>query len=338
MDEAAPDDVRVIFVPGIWSEDNAPQMYEAWLEQAFPEARVEVRQWKANRISWERIKLEADLFAGELAKEIYAMTDAERRNLILVGHSAGARVVVKAMADLNGYGMSIRRGVFLGAALPDDDASIPKALQASRLPCINISNRKDNVLAVIYSSIVGDFEECALGAYGSKVKYAEMSLVDVKIKEQDDATKSGDNVWDVLKKIIQKNIDNYQRHYVELYFKELMSVLGDEELHNVLFPQLRMCRFSRKFNAWKTVAKSYGWELRRHSLSRQFCIVNPSGVMLAAGDGGSVRERFDELKREQMDADLRNNLIIEVLQDEKVEVEKVLPIDALWKNVEEFDG
>ena len=337
MEDTVPDDVHVIFVPGFWTEDNDPSMYERLLSDVFPESKVTVRMWPS-KSSWDRAKLQADLLAGELVKEIYAMTDAERGNLVLVGHSVGGRVVVKAMADLNGFGMSIRRGVFLGAALPDNDANIPKALQASIRPCINISNRKDCVLSVIYSSILGDFEECALGAYGSKVKYPKMSLIDVKMRERNEETLFAENVWDVLKIIIKNNLNNYQRHYVELYFDELKNVFENEEISSVLSPPLRMRRFSRKFDFWKTIAKSHGWELRRHSLSRQLCIVNSHGVMHVVGDSTTIRGMFEELKQELQDADLRNNINIVVKQDEHVEVEKVFPIDALWKTMDEYDG
>ena len=337
--EQGRDDIHVIFVPGLWTDENASEMYEAGLKEALPECQITVRKWQSNRLSWERAKLEADLLAGELAKEIFAMTDAERANLVLIGHSIGARVVVKAMADLNGFGMNIRRGVFLGAALPDDDESIPKALQASRCPCINISNRKDWVLSVIYSSIVGDYEECALGAYGSRAKYSEMSLIDVKIREQDDSSKTEEeNVWDVLKKAIQKNIGNYQRHYVNLYFDELRATLDNDGLAKVLYPMMLPRRFTRMCNIWKTVSKSFGWEVRRHLLSRQLCIVNPSGVMVAVGDSEKIWRQFAKLKEQLMHADFCNNLKIDVMQDNVIDVEKVLPIDAIWETKETFDG
>ncbi|MBR6272185.1 MAG: DUF726 domain-containing protein [Bacteroidales bacterium] len=197
MEAAEADELHVIFVPGLWTEDNAPEFYEKYLKEAFPGCRFTVKQWKSNRMSWENAREGADLLSADLAKEVYAMTETERRNLVLVGHSIGARVVIRAMADINGYGMNIRRGVFLGAAIPDDDESISKALNASRCPCINISNRKDNVLAVLYSSIMGDYEECALGAYGSRVKYPEMSLVDVKIKPKEEAQEPDENFWDI---------------------------------------------------------------------------------------------------------------------------------------------
>ena len=331
-------DVHVIFVPGFWTEENAPESYEEWLREVFPDDSITVRQWRSNQTSWERAKLEADLFANELAKEIYAMKEEERKNLVLIGHSIGARVVVKAMADLNGYGMSIRRGVFLGAALPDDDENIPKALLASRRPCINISNRKDYVLSVIYSSIVGDHDACALGAYGSKVRFSEMSLIDVSVPVQKEDSQQAGRAWDIFKQLVLKNIWNYQKHYAELYFMELQEVLENEALANVIYPPHRMRRLSDKFDSWKTISKSHGWELRRHSWSRQLCIVNPKGILLTVDDSKSIKERFAELERQLTDADLRNNQEVIVMQDEKVEVEKVLPIDFLWVNIEEFDG
>ena len=88
MEDAVPDDVHVIFVPGFWTEDNDPGMYERLLSDVFPESKVSVRMWPS-KSSWDRAKLQADLLAGELVKEVYAMTDTERENLVLVGHSVG---------------------------------------------------------------------------------------------------------------------------------------------------------------------------------------------------------------------------------------------------------
>ncbi len=338
MEVSEQENIHVIFVPGLWTEDNAEDMYREWLEEAFPGCEISIRQWKSNRVLWERAKLDADLLAGELAKEVFAMTEAERENLVLVGHSLGARVVIRAMSDINGYGMSIRRGIFLGAALPDDDECIAKALLASRCPCINVSNRKDNVLSVIYSSVVADHELCALGAYGSKDKYPEASMVDVRIAENGEEHQDDSTIWNVLKNVIQKNLDNYQRHYAELYFDELKATLENDELVPILNPTMKLRRFTRRFKMWSTVSKSFKWELKRHWLTRQLAIVNPAGVMVAVGDSNEIKEGFDELKRQLQDADLRNNLKINVMQEDEVAVEKVLPIDALWKTVDEFDG
>ena len=354
--------LKVIFVPGLWTEDNAPEIYEEYLKEVFPNADIMVKQWKSNRILWERAISDADLLADGLAKEIYAMSAAERRNLILVGHSLGARVVMHAMADLNLYGMSIQRGILLGAAMPDDDECIPKALMASNCPCINIVNRKDNMLSVIYGSRVADFGACALGAYGSKVKFPEMSLVEIKIAdntpvEVDDEEEGNAKIdefkkfaqkfeegkklvqmFDDIKNIVQKNIGNYQKHYVDLYFDELKATLNSDELATILYPQISLGRFSRLFDSWKCVSKSYGWELRRNSFSRQFCIVNPAGVMTEAGPSAAIKGKFAELKRQLTDVDLWNNLEIKVLQDESITVEKVSSIDGVWETVEEFNG
>ena len=124
----------------------------------------------------------------------------------------------------------------------------------------------------------------------------------------------------------------------ELYFDELKATLENDELVSTLYPTMKLRKFTKGFNLWSTVSKSFKWELKRHWLTRQLAIVNPAGVMVTVGDSNEIKAKYDELKRQLQDADLCNNLKINVMQEDEVTVEKVLPIDALWKTVDEFDG
>ena len=160
---AEPSD-RVLYVPG-WlrcgdGEDDALLA----VRREFPEAEVSVRDWEGNS-TWRKSRAHADDEAEKLAAELKFMTGRQRRHLTLVGHSLGGRVVVRAMALLAEEGLSIRRGIVLGAAIPRDDPALQPFASASMDPALVVCNPKDSVLKFFYRPFGGEGGP-ALGAVG----------------------------------------------------------------------------------------------------------------------------------------------------------------------------
>ena len=168
---------RVLYVPG-WhrcgrGEDEAFRSVQA----AFPDARVEVHDWAGNA-SWRTARKNADHEAELLAAELAALPEEERDRLVVVGHSLGGRIVVRALSRLNDRGCKVKQGVVLAAALPCDDESIGGFAAASRAPAVIVRNPRDTMLKYAYRPFGGERAH-ALGAAGPAAPIANCQVVTV---------------------------------------------------------------------------------------------------------------------------------------------------------------
>lgn len=168
---------RVMYVPG-WhrcgrGEDEAFRSVQA----AFPDAMVEVRDWGGNA-SWRTARENADREAELLATELVALPAEERDRLVVVGHSLGGRIVVRALCRLNDQGCKVKQAVVLAAALPCDDESIGGFAAASRAPTVVVRNPRDPMLKYGYRPFGGERAQ-ALGAAGPAAPIANCQVVTV---------------------------------------------------------------------------------------------------------------------------------------------------------------
>ena len=168
---------RVLYVPG-WhrcgrGEDEAFRSVQA----AFPDALVEVRDWAGNA-SWRTARENADREAELLAAELAALPEEERDGLVVVGHSLGGRIVVRALSRVNDRGCKVKQAVVLAAALPCDDESIGGFAAASRAPAVIVRNPWDPMLKYCYRTFGGEGAH-ALGATGPAAPIANCQVVTV---------------------------------------------------------------------------------------------------------------------------------------------------------------
>lgn len=154
------------YVPG-WLRTGSHRDASTWTSftNIFSSARCEnFAIWNGNA-AWRTSLRNADSQWRLLANEIERMPSFVRTNVTLVGHSLGARIVVRTLADLAGKGMKVRRGILLGAAIRDDDPDLARMGDASLLPVLNVCNPKDVTLRYFYRVAGGEKGE-ALGVGG----------------------------------------------------------------------------------------------------------------------------------------------------------------------------
>ena len=154
----------VMYIPG-WhrcgrGEDAAFRAVQA----VFPEAEVSVRTWDGN-CRWKKARQSADSEAAKLAAELKAMPESKRRRLTLVGHSLGARIVIRALACLGEEDVKVKQAVVLAAAIPCDDSHLETFAAASAEPALVVCNPDDTMLKYGYRPFGGEGEK-ALGAAG----------------------------------------------------------------------------------------------------------------------------------------------------------------------------
>ena len=161
---------HVLYIPG-WhrcgrGEDEA---FRA-VRKTFPGAEVSVRNWDGN-CRWDKARDNADAEAKKLAAELIDLPEEKRDRLTLVGHSLGARIVVRALARLGEKGLKVKRAAVLAAAVPRDDPDIARFTAACESPALVVCNPRDAMLKYCYRPFGGEGAK-ALGAVGPAMSLA----------------------------------------------------------------------------------------------------------------------------------------------------------------------
>ena len=154
------------YVPG-WLRTGRRSDTPTWTSftNTFSDARCESFScWNGNE-KWRKSLKNAESQWTMLAREIERMPESVRTNVTLVGHSLGARIVVRTLANLAGKGMKVRQGILLGAAIRNDDPDLQRIGGASVLPVLNLRNPNDVTLKYIYR-VAGGEKGPALGVTG----------------------------------------------------------------------------------------------------------------------------------------------------------------------------
>ena len=157
-----------MYVPG-WHrcQRGADEAFRA-VQKAFPEAEVSVRNWDGN-CRWKKARTNADAEAARLAVELMSMPEDSLSQLTLVGHSLGARIVVKALAKLAVEGKKVKTAVILAAAMPSNDPDVMNFTAATIEPATIVCNSKDTMLKYGYRPFGGEKAQ-ALGLNGPSAK------------------------------------------------------------------------------------------------------------------------------------------------------------------------
>lgn len=176
---------QVIFIHGWQVIPSDFSLAQAHLEIIFPDYEIHFWKWNAEDINFSIAQQYADASAKDLADSVTKMSPADRKELILVGHSLGGLLAVKAMSYLANQKLKIDRGIFLGAAIPDNDPAIAEAITASQRSNINVYNPQDHLLRDIYGTfnLYQNQRMFALGAFGYANPCLKTSLFQIQAAE-----------------------------------------------------------------------------------------------------------------------------------------------------------
>ncbi len=321
---------EILFIPGFKSKNVPEDEYRRMLESIFPDSAIEILKWESNQslLDWPQAVKLAELSVNGIVEKIERMEAEKRDNLVLIGHSLGGRMAVRTLARLTDKNMRIRRGIFLAAAIPDDDEDIEKAVQSTNMPCINISNREDHVLRKVYG-VVGENDleahlKGALGAYGCRRRLPSLSLLEIKV-----ANGSG----------------NVTNHNAKDYFADLSRCISDTKLLTSVFPPMKVRRGSMKNNAWETIRQKDGWKLCKHGSTGQCKIESPWGSVVMMDDSDVIWPLYERLEENLAAVNRYNSL--KIIVDNEVKPVKVIPLGLdrvavnlgfKWETEEECEG
>ena len=266
---------EIFFVPG-WNTGYDNRIGSVVrLEKAFPNIPIKVKSWnsKVNVISAVK---NAETYSKELIEEVLSMPEKRRRELILVGHSLGGKIVINVLNALVDKGLTVHKAVLLGAAIKRDDPAIRRSLFAVSTRILNIYNPDDALLRGFFS--VGS---SALGSHSCTFTHPRF----------------------VERRTTKRNLSPFN-HFAYKYIEELQLFVKELPplYSNIKLPGENSSRIAdmKQVNVndiyWKTTKNHCNWLLQTHYLGRKFRIVDPYfNLRFTADDAAKAETVFADV-------------------------------------------
>lgn len=294
----APAKPTVVYLPG-WQSQREPE-YAALvkerqegemnlLRRAFPGCDVIYVRWN-NAVPWQECVDNVEDLILKLEQKLCALSDAQRKNLILVGHSLGGRSTVRILSSLSRKGMQIRRGVFLAAAIEDDSPHIALAINASLDPVINVYCLSDGTLRILLGLVD---QAPPLGAYGNALPYPADRFLQYHVDpEYTEDTNWFNNHWSMFHLEVLGNVLTAS----EPPPNEIHAPEKALQIPNATTPSYKM---DANLFFWKTLRSSNGWRLQQSSLLPfRYRIIDRRDMIRASGFPDEMQETFESIIRQ----------------------------------------
>ncbi len=322
----------VWYIPGWKTEHDSQDEPVMVLQNIFPGSQITPKPWKSNDNDFLYSSQRAEIYADAWAVDLKNMTSTDRRRIILVGHSLGAKIVLRIMSRLKDWELHIRQGILLGAAENNDSPDIRKAMYASQLPILNIWNRRDAVLRKAFS-IGTNIQALSLGGYGYAEPFHPAFLVQYEIKED----LSGQETESARRPDDQ----SYGAHWAIKYLSFL------EEIYPLFRESISQEQFDDSDdypNSWSEYESYLDEEgctvLEYNNKSREFRVVVPNGIVICKGEKSACEEVFASAKKWNKSTSLVFIQDICSQIHELSQLRKKVQIDMIaskseWENVKE---
>ena len=267
---------EVFFVPGWRTGFDGRDGCVRILKDAYPGKKITVKSWDSLQ-SWDVAKKNAGIYTGKLLAEILEMPDERREQLIMVGHSIGARIVVDILSELSRRKLKIHSMALLAAALPDNDPRIGYSLDAIRFYCCNVYNPEDWILKYLF-------------AFDNQM-HAPLGLCGWAGKD-----------YRLFERKARSDRFGFANHFAYIYLEELDRMLETlpPEYPKVDVPQDLPNKVRRPADMvyWETV-KSFGnWRLQKYIPGNDYRILDDRGNRRAQGSKEKITQAFDEVCRQ----------------------------------------
>lgn len=284
----------VYYIPGWLRTGDGNE--ETWnsFTATFPDAKhIRWSDWPGNG-TWRKSLLNSEKVWRRLVDELIALTAEERMRVTLVGHSLGARIVVRALCALAHMGLKVNAAILLGAAIPNDDPDLAVMGHGTVLPVLALCNPMDITLKYIYSTMGGE-RGTAYGMNGSSgiLDNVREIAVPETITEETEVQELWGNL-DVAKRLAS--------HHALFYLNALRKFMNGEisGAERFLVPQDNVNLELKVMDAgvwWEMLEDCWGWRLQRNKLTGHCRILNPDRVRVAWGSEASMRDSFAKISR-----------------------------------------
>lgn len=322
-----------ILVPGWQTQDRdySEELQEILhsLERHMPD-----REFQGGILPWEsRFTSEITTYgiaAGNterasrtLSNLILTLPSDAQKNIILIGHSLGCRVIAKSMEKLKEKNVRVLQIVFFAAAIPDEDPAVDTAASVSQMPLLNFVHPQDGALmaAVTAESLAEkeidlmDLDRWKeLNNSFKEMHYTPMlGLGSAEERENFQNVLIAENEWDfqfrdsfsTLRDLIRTYIPNHDfqnfRQGWQFYLQE-----GSSPAEDVLIPQdapnLKMKVTDGKF-FWAALETHAGWELQENRITHHCRILDPEDCRAAWGKKERLTKCFAQVKKQLEEPD-----------------------------------
>ena len=268
---------KIWFIPGWKASDQQVGGYEKLIREIY-KTSVLVLEWDSNQ-SWEKSRDNSKVAAKKLVYRIDLLSQEQQKDLIIIGHSLGARVIANASKELSEKNIKIKRVIFLGAAIDYDAEELKYVSNISIEVPINVFSQDDGVLKYAYGNTEN---KVACGCFGT-TKNNKFEQYSVTMNEQ----------------INQKGvIQSLENHYVENYCSVLKRIEEKQELKPVnavniddmfehidgLLKETNIYKLPTMYFPTETITviqENKGWMFA--NLGKWYAIIDPLGRLISYG-------------------------------------------------------
>lgn len=242
------------------------------LQDIYPDSEIRVCSWDSRR-NWDVARRNAVIFAGELFREIMALPESSRRELVLIGHSIGSDIVLNVLNRLAVSQEPVSAAVLLAAALPCDDQRISAALNAVQKGICNVFDSGDWVLKYLYP--LENIRIIPLGVNGWTGR--DRRLVEISSQRQG---------------------GGFDRHFAYLYLETFQRGLKTLPV-NVQVKQFQpnQERLPADNLFWLDEMSFEKWKIQCHYDGRAR-LLDPDGVRRSSGTLSEMREALSDVRRQ----------------------------------------
>ena len=295
---------EVIFVPGWQSKGYVSKLVKKEIKEIFSAKKVTIHKWKSE-VKWSEAKNNAEKEAELLCEKISKMSPDAQERLILIGHSLGARVVVRTAKHLKEKNIKVKQVILLGAAVNYDDQDFQACDKISIQPFINVYNRNDYVLKIAYGN-----KEKTLAAGFSGIKG---TVQDVELKNMKQYRKHSK-----YEDLFAGFFEHQNHEYIE-FLSDIVNGMVEESIEKVSHHDIEINYgltkgiFSLPKNTFIVVPDAdkeelyYDWKFCQYGDSKHapklYLIINPYGEVKFTPLHGQIQKVWKSIK-EQIDSQI----------------------------------
>lgn len=146
--------VIIWYFPG-FGAGELPTVDKERLRISFSGDQVVCKHWCSSYATWDESVGKVNVVSQNVVTEILSLKPNERKDIVLIGHSLGARVVAYSLAKLGALGIRIQTAVLLAPAISSGDQYVSNMCRGSS-SILLVVGENDLVLKWIYPFVAND--------------------------------------------------------------------------------------------------------------------------------------------------------------------------------------
>ncbi len=167
---------NIIINPGWLTEKSDCQQEKEAFQAIYPNSRIIVLNWKSCSF-WEDACRQVD---HEASDQLLDQLEHLSGKTVLVGHSLGARIIVRALVKIFKYDRiqkyDIDHFILMGAAVDRTDPDLDLFSSLGDIPVYNFYRKTDRILGYIYQSYEHKEPLGLLGSLGNNANFIDLKI------------------------------------------------------------------------------------------------------------------------------------------------------------------